>query len=325
MNSILPNTRTVEARTYTDDAATLSARIEHFRDTAFTPSLIRPHRTRAKVSWKDCEGLPEISATALNSALLIAGVRTRGALIVRNMLPKQTIPALLAATDAVTETCAHTTGNKYDGTPRSHYFNPPDILREVMTGTELGYSRGFHRDSGSAMCVEAPSVAEALLELYEAIGLKSVLRNYFREPACLSVKKWVLRKSRFPVSEAGWHQDGAFMGTDINSLNMWIPLTHCGGDTGAPGMDLLPIRLEHILSADGAVFDWSVKLEENSTHLGNTSWVSPVFNPGDALFFDHLFLHRTQYRPSFERPRHAIETWFFGSSCAPRNQIPLYW
>ena len=24
------------------------------------------------------------------------------------------------------------------------------------------------------------------------------------------------------------------MGTDINSINMWIPLTECGGETGAP-------------------------------------------------------------------------------------------
>ena len=33
------------------------------------------------------------------------------------------------------------------------------------------------------------------------------------------------------------------MGEGINSLNMWIAANHCGGESGAPGMDLLPQRL----------------------------------------------------------------------------------
>ncbi|MGB1140723.1 MAG: hypothetical protein ACPG1A_07480, partial [Halioglobus sp.] len=207
------------------------------------------------------------------------------------------------------------------------YFNPPRNLRELMPrgAWELGKTRHFHRESGSTMCVEAPSVAESLLEMYEEYGLKDLLRKYLGEPPCLSVKKWVLRRSKLPVAEAGWHQDGAFMGREINSLNLWIPLNACGGASGAPGMDLVPLRLNDIASAEGAQFDWSVSDSHVTGSYQGTGLVAPEFNAGDALFFDHFYLHRTQYRTDFDKIRYAVETWFFGESHFPKNQIPLAW
>ena len=190
---------------------------------------------------------------------------------------------------------------------------------------ELGNTRNFHRTSGSAMCVEAPSVAESLLQLYESYGLKDLVTEYLGEPPCLTVKKWVLRRSLLPVQEAGWHQDGAFMGTDINSINMWIPLNECGGETGAPGMDVVPLRLNSIASSDGAQFEWSVSDEQATGSYSKGQPLMPEFNEGDAFFFDHFYLHRTQYRTDFNKLRYAIETWFFGESSFPKNQIPLAW
>ena len=49
----------------------------------------------------------------------------------------------------------------------------------------------------------------------------------------------------------------------------------------------------------------------------------PEFAPGDALLFDHLFLHRTAVDPEMTKERHAIETWFFAPSAYPDGQIPL--
>ena len=115
------------------------------------------------------------------------------------------------------------------------------------------------------------------------------------------------------------------MGTDINTINLWIPLTECGGETGAPGMDLIPKRLNKIASAEGATFDWSVSDEEASSNFGGASPVAPVFNPGDAFFFDHFYLHRTQFRDDFTKLRYAIETWFFGSTSFPKSQVPIAW
>ena len=49
---------------------------------------------------------------------------------------------------------------------------------------------------------------------------------------------------------------------------------------------------------------------------------SPEFSPGDALLFDHLFLHRTGVAPGMTRERWAIETWFFAPSTLPRGPDP---
>tara|TARA_R110000772_G_scaffold54227_1_gene123847 strand:- start:132316 stop:133272 length:957 start_codon:yes stop_codon:yes gene_type:complete len=300
------------------DAERLSARISHWQE---APPAPRPPATAPEEGHGAalCNGLPEVSAAALSAAGLRHGIQTHGAVIVRDLVPASLHPALRDLIDRVITACA-SPGDRHDC-----YFDPPDILRQKMPGGELGRSRAFHRDSGSAMCAEAPCVAESLLELYGSLGLKALFTDYLGEAPCLSVKKWVLRKTRLPVHQAGWHQDGAFMGEYINSINLWIPLTRCGGETGAPGMDVVPARLQRIVSADGALFDWSVSPESVSSHFPRTPPVAPVFNPGDALLFDHLFLHRTQYRTDFQRPRYAIETWFFGESAAPLNQVPIRW
>ena len=117
------------------------------------------------------------------------------------------------------------------------------------------------------------------------------------------------------------------MGPEINSLNMWVPLSRCGGETGAPGMDILPARLLEIVGAgdDDAVFKWSVGKDAVQSKYGPDSMVSPEFEVGDAFFFDHFLLHRTQYKEDFPRIRYAIETWFFGAKNFPKNQIPLAW
>jgi hypothetical protein len=51
--------------------------------------------------------------------------------------------------------------------------------------------------------------------------------------------------------------------------------------------------------------------------------VRPRFEPGDALLFDHLMLHRTASEPSMTKRRYAIETWFFAPSAYPDGQVPL--
>ena len=314
----------IPARDRLEDQSRLSRRIADGRFLDFAPERPGSIEPPPNAAVQRATGLPEIHASDLDTAVLKTGISSHGGLIVRKLLPAGVIPALRTAIDEVTEACART-GESAREQQRSCYYDPPDILQDVMKGTELSLSRAFHRDTGSAMCAEAPSVAEALLDLYQALDLRPLVEDYLGQEACLSVKKWVLRKTQLPVHEAGWHQDGAFMGTDISSLNLWIPLTRCGGNTGAPGMDVVPLRLTEIVTAEGAMFDWSVNPEQVQQRFLDTPPVSPVFEPGDALFFDHFFLHRTQYRQQFERPRYAIETWFFGRHSAPHNQVPLAW
>jgi hypothetical protein len=51
--------------------------------------------------------------------------------------------------------------------------------------------------------------------------------------------------------------------------------------------------------------------------------VRPIFEPGDALFFDEMFLHQTGSDPSMPNPRFAIESWFFGGTAFPGDYAPL--
>ena len=313
----------LESRNIASDCARISTRIESYRarEAAAHPSLIVSEQHEPPIPAERC--VPEINANELTIDSLRAAISEHGALIVRDMFPKAPMDTLIKAADNVIDACLDSGSTPTINT----YYNPPGNLRTIMPkkDRELGNTRSFHRESGSAMCVEAPSVAEALLQLYEAHGLKELIGLYLGEPPCLSVKKWVLRRSKLPVAEAGWHQDGAFMGTNLNSLNMWMPLNECGGTTGAPSMDVVPQRLNKIASAAGAQFDWSVSDSQVSSRLVNSQPLAPTFSAGDVFFFDHFYLHRTQYRPDFTKLRYAVETWFFGASSFPKNQIPIDW
>ncbi|MFK8021812.1 MAG: phytanoyl-CoA dioxygenase family protein [Pseudomonadales bacterium] len=315
----------LEARDIASDCTAMENRIELLRDTnhAAPSRLLFPTKDRTELA-SHCR-IPEIQPHELNTEVLRSAIALDGALIVRKLFSESMANTMVTAIDKVLDATESPGGTKNNAAERNTYYNPPDILKSVMPGKELGNSRGFHRNSGSAMCVESPTIAESLLQLYEQQGLKNMIAEYLGEPPCVSVKKWVLRRSKLPVNEAGWHQDGSFMGTDINSINMWIPLSRCGGDTGAPGMDVIPKRLHKIMSAEGSHFDWSVSTTHVANFFKDAPAVSPVFEPGDAFFFDHLYLHRTQYRQDYTRLRYAIETWFFGSSSCPRNQVPLAW
>jgi len=53
--------------------------------------------------------------------------------------------------------------------------------------------------------------------------------------------------------------------------------------------------------------------------------VRPIFEPGDALFFDHFNLHRTAIDPGMTSDRHAIETCLlapstYGAMLSPNDE-----
>jgi ectoine hydroxylase-related dioxygenase (phytanoyl-CoA dioxygenase family) len=310
------------------DALALGQRLEEFRDRIPTNNRTAIDDEANQPPWPDDSPVPEVSATDFDARKLQSAMASSGGLIVRNFINIPTTRYYKSIIDEVLSTCylapkeEHTTADS-----KNVFHNPPSNLDSLMPAQKWKNSRGFHRKSGSAMCIESSGVAEQLLELYEQKGLREIMTSYLGEPPCLSALKWVLRRSLLPVNPAGWHQDGAFMGSDINSINMWIPLDECGGDTGAPGLDLLPRRLKEIVNTgtDGAVFNWSTSDGEIDESFGEGSIISPVFNAGDAFFFDHFYLHRTQFKESFSKLRYAIETWFFSSGNFPKNQIPLSW
>jgi hypothetical protein len=314
---------TLRERDFETDARVLAARIDayrgrepsHRRTPIDDEATLPPYPGRAAV--------PEIHASRLEVNILRSAIASRGALIVRGLFDATTMAYYKGVIDGVLDTCYVAPEERPTlDDPRAAFCNPPPNIETVIGKLELVHCRYFHRESGSAMTIESASVAEELLALYARKGLRELLTDYLGEPPCLSVQKWVLRRIGLPAPKASWHQDGAFMGPHINSLNMWVALDECGGTTGSPGMDVLPKRLKGLVDpgADGAAFKWSV-----SDGLVDDSEVkSPVFRPGDAFFFDHFYLHRTQ-RGEFARPRYAIETWFFGAGNFSKEQVPLEW
>lgn len=312
------------AREPATDESVLSARLNRFRDLKPTPGPRPIERESEQPAWPSDQLVPEVSGT-FTADQLRAAMASRGALIVRQLFTPEECVFLRDVIDHVVDACDR--GEDTEAAGRDIYWNPATALSDLMAEGALGNSRGFHRGSGSAMCVEAASAAEQILAMYEDKGLKHLLGEYLGEAPCLSALKWVLRRTKLPVTRDGWHQDGAFMGPEINSINMWVPMDTCGAATGAPGLDIVPVRMREIFKpgADGAMFDWSISEGDLREEFGEEAFFSPVFEPGDAFFFDHFYMHRTQYREDFTRSRYALETWFFGSKNFPPNQVPLAW
>jgi len=226
------STSVLEARDLARDKAKLEARLEAYRDRepASSPALLIP--PGGEVAAPPDPEVPEVSAEAFTPDTLRTAISTHGALIVRGMFAAEKLSAMTGAIDGVLDACdsPRHVRNKL----ANHYFNPPENVKSIMPGNaeELAALRVFSAIANSALCIESPSIAEMLLEFFEEHGVRDIAKDYLGEDPVLSVKKWVLRRSELPMTEAGWHQDGAFMGTDINTINLWLPLTTCGGDTG---------------------------------------------------------------------------------------------
>ena len=90
-------------------------------------------------------------------------------------------------------------------------------------------------------------------------------------------------------------------------------------------MDVVPRRLDDYAPAgtEGTVLDYQVSQAVAERTAGDAGIVRPIFDPGDALLFDHLFLHQTGSDPSMPNPRYAVESWFFGPSGFPTEYVPI--
>jgi hypothetical protein len=110
---------------------------------------------------------------------------------------------------------------------------------------------------------------------------------------------------------------------EVRALNLWLSLSRCGDE--APGLDLVPRRLDHHVTTqtDEAWLDHAVSQRVAEEAAGDRPILRPTFEPGDALLFDELFLHKTGSDPSMPKPRFAIENWFFGASGFPEDYAPL--
>jgi hypothetical protein len=181
--------------------------------------------------------------------------------------------------------------------------------------------RPWIKQGGGLLAADSPRLSFEMIEMFHAAGLPDLVSGYLGEPALVSAHKTTLRKAD-PAVAGAWHQDGYFMG-QVRSLNLWLSLSRCGDE--APGLDIVPRRFDSYLATatDEAILDYTISQRKVEEAAGETPIIRPIFEPGDALLFDELFLHQTGSDPSMPNPRFAIENWFFGGSAFPEEYAPL--
>ena len=258
-------------------------------------------------------GLPEVAAADVTPELLRAGVLRDGCLLVRGLVDRD---AALAFADRIEQTFEERERVGIGGRSDGYYeeFKPDARFQDVV-------ARPWIKDGGGVLAADSPMLTFEMMELFRAAALSELVSGYLGEPALISVHKTTLRKADPSVSGA-WHQDGSFMG-QVRSLNLWLSLSRCGDV--APGLDLVPRRLEHLVATqtDEAILEIQVSQQKAEEAAGETPIIRPIFEPGDALFFDELFLHQTASDPAMPNPRYAIENWFFGASAFPVDYAPV--
>jgi hypothetical protein len=258
-------------------------------------------------------GCPEITPEELTPEVLRAALLDAGCLLVRGLMDPEKAARLAADIDHSFEVRGELDEGESDPDGFYDEIEPESPYRVA--------ERTWVEEGGGVLAADSPKMLFDMLDTFEKANLREVIEAYLGEKPAISAQKCTLRKA-LPEISGGWHQDGKFMG-EVRSLNVWLSLSRCGDV--APSMDLVPVRLEHFVDpgGPGTTLDFQVSDQTAEAAAGEVGIVRPIFNPGDALLFDHLFLHQTGSDPSMPNPRYAIESWFFGPSRYPENYVPM--
>src|SRR5579884_313116 len=245
------------------------------------PEFVRPDLD----ALPEGDPLPEIEGGALRADLIRAGILRDGCLLVRGLIPGQQALSFAAEIEeAFVQRVAAQQGQK----PREGYFETFDPHSRF--GRVDG--RSWIQHGGGLLAADSPRLAFELFEAFSAARLPEIMAEYLGEAALISIHKTTLRQAD-PAVAGSWHQDGYFMG-DVRSLNLWLSLSRCGDL--APGLDIVPRRIDHYLANTpdtDTYFDYTISDARVRRAAGQVGVIRPVFEPGDALFFDERFLHQT--------------------------------
>ncbi len=258
--------------------------------------------------------LPEFRRDELTPGLLRAAILRDGCILIRGLVSRERALGLAEGIDRAyaereqTENGVAATDGWYEE------FTPHERFANVIY-------RHWIKEGGGLLGADSPRLTYLFMEALGEARFGELVSGYLGEPALFSLGKTTMRKAEPSVS-GQWHQDGRFMGP-VRSLNLWLSLSRCGDI--APGLDVVPKRLDDYVATgtEGAALDWTISDAQAQQAAGETGVVRPVFEPGDALLFDEVFLHKTGSDPSMPKPRYAIENWFFGGSSFPTDYAPI--
>lgn len=287
------------------------AGVELLKNPPANPSFPGPAGTMpARGEQSQC---PEITPEELTPELLRASILEAGCLLVRGLMDRE---RALQLADDIDHSFAVRDGLSEGESDPDGYYNEMEPQSPFRIP-----EREWVEEGGGVLAADSPRMLFDMLDAFERANLRDVIEGYLGEKPAISAQKCTLRKA-MPEIAGGWHQDGRFMG-EPRSLNVWLSLSRCGDV--APSMDVVPKRLNELVptGGEGAFLDFMNSAENVEKAAGETGIVRPIFNPGDALLFDDLFMHKTGSDPSMPNPRYAIESWFFGPSDFPDNYVPI--
>lgn len=257
-------------------------------------------------------GIPEVRGDQLTVGALRKAILDHGALMVRGLIDPARAQRYAAGIDQ-----AYSSRESGNGSGAYEPFSPQPPYKP------LDEFRPWIEESGGLLAVDCPSLHAEMLEFFIEAGLKSVVDEYLGGPAVISAHKTTLRKVE-PGTKPGWHQDGAFMG-EVRSINLWLALSRCGDI--APGMDVVPARLDDFVETGGEGTSVANQVSHDDAEAvaaaHDVGIVRPIFDPGDALIFDEMFLHATAADGPMTESRYAIESWFFTPAALPPGYIPV--
>ena len=293
----------------------LDIRLVQLRNQAFSVLDEAPGREQWPPQYADPfadeTGIPTVAASGLDVDVIGGGITHHGCLRVNGLLDPSTVSQLRDLIDSA-----------FDDRARAGRDASPSGAGDYVpfTGSKIE-AEGFANRVFMRMS-DVPVAMRTVAGIFARSGLSRHVTDYFQERPAMIADKWVLRRSPKGGMATDYHQDGAFLGEDIRTMNCWIALSDCGPGTGRPSMDLIPRRFPLLNAGDGAIFNWSLNADKVEASVPDAMVVTPTFAAGDALIFDERLPHRTQFGPELGS-RYAIESWFVAPSSYPHKSLPF--
>jgi hypothetical protein len=246
--------------------------------------------------------------------VLGGAVLHHGCLLVRGLMGTERVQQLRADIDRAFSARA-------DGRDEPGWY---EAFEPDTDAALLAARRKWVEDCGAMWAADSPPALLDILDALDAVALPDVIGGYLGEPPLLSVNKCTLRRVS-PGTFPSWHQDGAFLGEQVRTIDVWVAFTDCGAGTDAPGLSVVPRRVDHLLprGTGSALVADGIDHEEVLRTLQGEQPLTPHFAAGDALLFDGLFVHCTGAQPGQTDIREALEAWFFTPSTFPQGYVPL--
>ena len=287
--------------------------LRHRAAIGFVPGAREPWPPAYPDLFAGAVGLPEVAAADLTVEVMGSAIAHHGSLVVRGLFDDgriaRTTESLNQARDVWRSGPKQWNGAVYEPTIGLDLDN--EVLRQQV------------RDLGGIWLADSAAATQQVLDDLAASGVLGLIADHFGERPVFSLQKSTLRRASPNYRFTSFHQDGSFLGPETRALNVWVAFTACGGDRLAPGLELVPARVEAILDTDprlgrAAIDGWLVH-----EVAGDAGKVVPTFDPGDALLFDEHLVHRTHVTEDMLEPRLALECWFFAPSHPNDEYLPL--